>query len=116
MMSTKTLGDSGEKLAVKLLEDKGYEILSLNYRTRYGEIDIIAFDKDTLVFVEVKLRTSTQYGRGIEALTKHKVDKIHLVASEYIQSEYEQAPKCRFDVIEILKSAQMEILHIENAF
>ena len=115
-MNTKSLGNKGEQSAAKYLENKGYEIVICNFRTRYGEIDIIAKDKELLVFVEVKLRRSKSYGTGLEAITPHKVEKIHQVAMEYIQSNYESEPACRFDVIEILNSNQMKIQHIENAF
>lgn len=115
-MNTKTLGNKGERNAAKYLKNKGYNVILCNFRTRYGEIDIIAKDKGTLVFVEVKLRSSKNFGRGIEAVTPHKVEKIHQVAMKYIQSNYQSEPECRFDVIEIVNSNQMEILHIENAF
>ena len=115
-MNKKSLGDKGEKYGAEYLKNKGYEIITCNYRTRYGEIDIIAKDKDTLVFVEVKLRSGSKYGRGVEAITSHKIEKIHQVALDYIQNNYEKEPECRFDVIEILNSNEMEILHIENAF
>lgn len=115
-MNTKSLGNKGEQIAAKYLKNKHYEIVMCNFRTRYGEIDIIAKDKEVLVFVEVKLRSSRNYGRGLEAITSSKVEKIHQVAMEYIQNNYQTEPECRFDVIEIINSSQMEILHIENAF
>jgi len=115
-MNRKSLGDKGEKTSAKYLTNKGYNIIARNYRTRYGEIDIIAKYKGILVFVEVKLRTNTKYGRGIEAITSHKIQKIHQVAVNYIQEHYDIEPECRFDVIEILNSNEMEILHLENAF
>ncbi|MEX1376383.1 MAG: YraN family protein [Eubacteriales bacterium] len=115
-MNKKNLGDKGESAACRYLENKGYKIVQQNYRTRYGEVDIIAMDKETLVFAEVKLRTGSQFGRGLEAITKHKIDKIHGAAMDYIQKNYEMEPDCRFDVVEISKGTRMEILHIENAF
>ena len=115
-LNRKELGDKGEDAACRYLEKKGYHIVQQNYRTRYGEVDIIAMDKKTLVFVEVKLRTSSQFGRGLEAITEHKIEKIHGAAMDYIQKNYEIEPECRFDVVEISKGAQTEITHIENAF
>lgn len=115
-MNTKSLGNKGEQKAAEYLKNKGYDIVICNFRTRYGEIDIIAKDKEVLVFAEVKLRSSQNYGRGLEAITSRKIEKIHQVAMEYIQSNYQSEPACRFDVIEIVNSNQMEILHIENAF
>ena len=115
-MNKKALGNKGEQKAAEFLTGEGYEIIACNYRTRFGEIDIIARDKSVLEFVEVKLRSSTEYGRGIEAITTNKIDKIHQVAINYIQENYEIEPECRFDVIEIKNSEQMKILHVKNAF
>ena len=115
-MNKKTLGSKGEEISCEFLRKKGYKIAAQNYRTRYGEIDIIANDGTVLVFAEVKLRTGTVFGRGIEAVTPHKAEKIRKVAMEYIQSNYEAEPECRFDVIEIVKTDKTEILHVENAF
>ncbi len=115
-MNKKVLGDKGENISCEFLKDKGYDIVTRNYRTRYGEIDIIAKDGTVLVFAEVKLRSGGNYGRGIEAVTPHKVGKIHQVAMEYIQHNYETEPECRFDVIEITNLEKIEIMHVKNAF
>ena len=115
-VNRKTLGNRGESTACKYLQSKGYEILQQNYRTRYGEVDIIAMDKSALVFVEVKLRTGSGYGRGLEAITQHKIGKIHGAAMDYIQKNYEIEPECRFDVVEISDGELTGIVHIENAF
>lgn len=115
-MNKKSLGNAGEDRAAEFLISKGYRILSRNYRTRYGEIDIIAEITGTLIFVEVKLRTSSAYGRGIEAVTRQKAAKIQQIAIDYISKNYEIEPACRFDVIEINSSLGSKITHIENAF
>ena len=91
-MNKKSLGNAGEDRAAEFLISKGYRILSRNYRTRYGEIDIIAEITGTLIFVEVKLRTSSAYGRGIEAVTRQKAAKIQQIAIDYISKNYETEP------------------------
>ena len=115
-MNRKALGDKGEKISSRFLQDMGYEIITSNYRTRYGEVDIIAKDNGVLVFVEVKLRSGTNYGRGLEAVNRSKMEKIQKIALEYIQENYDSEPECRFDVIEITNSEKMKILHVKNAF
>ena len=73
-------GEQGEALAVRHLKKAGYKIIETNYRTRLGEIDIIAKDKDTIVFVEVKTRTSVHFGSPKWAVTPQKQKKISMVA------------------------------------
>ncbi len=69
------MGRAGEKRAVVFLKKKGFKILKTNYKTVFGEIDIIAQDKDTIVFIEVKTRTSDNYGVPSEAVDKRKQEK-----------------------------------------
>jgi len=78
------LGKSGETTAVQYLKKNGYRILEQNYRTDLGEIDIIAKDKDTLVFIEVKARTSYRFGDPKYAVTQKKQRKISMVALSYL--------------------------------
>lgn len=114
----KNTGKIGEDIAAKFLTRKGYRILERNWRIRSGEIDIVAKDKDTIVFVEVKSRSSTEYGTGEEAITPHKKEKIINAAKACLQYKGEDQP-CRFDVISILfeKNGKVkEINHIEDAF
>lgn len=114
----KTTGTVGEDIAVKFLIRKGYHILERNWRIKGGEIDIVADDGGTIVFVEVKSRTSTEYGRGEEAITPHKKEKIISAAKACLRHKGQDRP-CRFDVIAILfeKNGKVkEINHIENAF
>ena len=109
----KLLGGAGEKLAVKFVKKKGFKILKKNYKTPLGEIDIIAQDKDVIVFIEVKTRTSADYGLPCEAVDKRKQEKYYKTATYYLQREKKMDSECRFDVVEIENE---KINHIFNAF
>ncbi len=108
------IGAVYEKQAVEFLQKKGYEILETNFRCRQGEIDIIAKEKEYLVFVEVKYRKDTRAGSGLEAVDYHKQHKIIQTARYYLYSHQlaEEIP-CRFDVIGICPN---KITLIRNAF
>ncbi len=107
------LGVKGEILAKEYLVKNKYKILECNYTTEIGEIDIIAKQKNLIVFVEVKSRSSTKFGLPCESVTPHKQKKIRDVANIYlIKNKLINSP-CRFDVIDILNN---EITHITNAF
>ncbi len=112
-MINRELWVRGEKGARDYLEKKGYKILAANYKTKVGEIDLIAADKGTLVFVEVKARTSDAFGQPIEAVTPYKVRKIVLVAKQFMLQKRVGDVPVRFDVIEILGD---RLRHTENAF
>jgi putative endonuclease len=94
------LGERGENLAVKYLKKKGYKIIARNFKTPLGEIDIIAREKNTLVFIEVKTRDSIQYGRPFESVTRLKRRKIANVALLYLK-RFRELPECRFDIVSI---------------
>lgn len=96
------LGEKGELLAKVYLEKEGYTILAQNFRTRYGEIDIIAKFKEEIVFFEVKTRSGIDHGLPCEAVNKAKQRKIHGVANYYLFITGSQCRKCRIDIIEIL--------------
>ena len=114
----KILGDLGEKEAVRFLKDKGYKILQRNFRTRLGEIDIIAQDRDTLCFIEVKTRISHQYGSPLESITSSKQRKIALLALSYLKAKKIFDAKMRFDVITIDKQKPVNggITLLQDAF
>lgn len=112
-MKNKVEGNIGEVLSVNFLKKQGYKILSINFKTKFGEIDIIAQDKDTIVFVEVKRRETLKFGRPIEAIDYRKELKIKRVAEYYLNKTKIYEVNVRFDVIEILGK---EISHIKNAF
>lgn len=110
------IGKLGEEQAQKFLLDKGYNILALNWRFKKAEIDIIAQQKETLVIVEVKTRTSIDFERPQEAVTISKQRHLVRAADAYIQ-ENEIDLECRFDVISVLiLNQKVEIEHIEDAF
>lgn len=94
------LGDKGEGLAASYLRKNGYKIIKQNFKTRIGEIDIIAMEEDTLVFVEVKTRESIAYGKPFEAVNYFKKRKIANVAMLYLK-KLNEIPPCRFDVVSI---------------
>ena len=109
----------GESLAAKHLKARGYKILARNYRARRGEIDIIARDGAFTIFVEVKTRRSLRFGVPQAAVTWQKQKQISKVALAYLQSRNLLDAPCRFDVIAIHLSPQLELLrldHIESAF
>jgi putative endonuclease len=95
------LGKLGENLAIAELERRGYAILARRFRTKYGEIDVVAQDRDTLVFVEVKARATAEFGTAAEAVTFWKQRRLVRMAREYLaRLEIHDRP-CRFDVVAI---------------
>ena len=114
-----TRGELGETLAAGFLAARGYDIAARNFRTRYGELDLIARKDGFLVFVEVKLRAGTRFGEAREAVTAAKQRKLILAAQEWL-SLYPDGLQPRFDVIEIYlrpgARVPENILHLENAF
>ena len=96
-----SLGKLGENLACAALTERGYAIIARRYRTRLGEIDIVARDGDTTVFVEVKLRTASDFGGGAVAVNAAKQRKVALMAMDYLARHRLEDRPCRFDVIAI---------------
>ncbi|MEJ5227054.1 YraN family protein [Thermodesulfovibrio sp.] len=105
-------GKEGENLAIKYLKGKGYEILGSNFRTPFGEIDIIAKEKNYIVIVEVKRRKSETFGEPLLAVDRRKQVKLKKLALFYLKLLEKEYP-VRFDVIAI---KDQKIEHIENAF
>ena len=95
------LGRTGEELACKELAQRGYAILARGYRTRYGEIDIVAQDRRVLVFVEVKTRSSSAYGSPLAAVTPRKQQRVIRMALDYLARRRLSGVPCRFDVVGI---------------
>jgi putative endonuclease len=114
----KETGQRGERLAQKLLADKGYEIVTTNYRCTAGEIDIIARDGDCLVFVEVRTKTGTDFGYPEESITLTKQRHLVAVAAHYCLHHRFLPANRRIDVVAItIDQAEkpVRIEHIENA-
>lgn len=118
-MNKRSIGNIGEDIAVKwLVKNKNYNILDRNYSTGYGEIDIIAEDGKTLVFIEVKLRNGTACGYPYEAVNENKQRRICKAALRYVQRKYKTFDiNIRFDVVELInKDGVYYIRYTENAF
>ncbi len=115
--SRQTFGSKSESLAARHLQKIGYKILERNYRNKLGEIDIIAKEKGSLVFVEVKARKSDRFGPPKLSVTLDKQRKISKTALYYLKSTNQFRVKARFDVVSIrFISDTPEIEIIKNAF
>jgi len=113
----KDLGTKGENLAVRFLIKKGYSVIQRNHKTPFGEIDIIAKDGDTIVFIEVKTRRDDLFGYPFEAVTRRKIHKLKNSALFYLKKQRRES-RARFDVLSIFStdSGRFEIEHIIDAF
>ena len=117
MADTKKKGNRGEEIAHSFLIQRGFTILERNFRILRGELDIIANDGDTLVFVEVKCGNSQKYGPPETWVTRRKQQQIGRLALAYLQKFNIVNKNCRFDVIAItFDKGHPEIKHIKNAF
>lgn len=118
-MSTKQDGDWGEALVEKYLSERGCRIVEREWRCRFGEIDLIAWDGDTLCFVEVKTRTNTRMGLPREYVTAGKQARLRKTALFYLSSHDLDCPT-RFDVAEVYAAVpgdpEARIEYLENAF
>jgi putative endonuclease len=111
------LGKTGEDLACRELERRGYAILARRYRRRGGELDIVARDGGTIVFVEVKARRGQDWGGGADAVTPLKQRKIVQIAMEYLVRHRLMHHPCRFDVVAIdMAPSEPAIEVYRNAF
>ena len=116
MAESHDLGQTGEDMAVKHLEEKGYKILKRNWKAGKLELDIIAENNDFIIFVEVKTRSEDFLMAPSTAITRDKQRSIIFAADTYIQRNYIDK-ESRFDVITVIKiGASYEVDHIENAF
>lgn len=109
-------GKIGEDLAEQYLSQKDYYILARNYHSRFGEIDIIASDGSSIVFVEVKTRTQSQFGTPLEAITSHKLSKMIKTSQFYLSQRNMHSHPYRFDAIEVIlrKDEKPLINHLMN--
>ncbi|NQT48730.1 MAG: YraN family protein [Chloroflexi bacterium] len=112
-MDRKELGALGEKRAVDYLRKKGYSIRERNFRCRAGEIDIVAQDKDCLVFVEVRTRRGSDFGTPEESVDAAKRKKLVSVALTYLQTHRKLPSLWRFDVVAIEVDPEGQISRME---
>jgi len=118
-MNRQSLGKCGEEAAAEFLRNKGYEIITRNFYTRWGELDIIARDCEEIVFVEVRTRSSSSFMTPGESVDHTKQERLLKAAQTWLSEQYPlDPPPCRFDVISVIISKdQTPILeHFPNAF
>ncbi|RUA00952.1 MAG: YraN family protein [Deltaproteobacteria bacterium] len=114
---SRQFGKKNEELAISFLKRLGYRVIEQNFRTRMGEVDIIARDGDTLVFVEVKARRSARYGHPKFAVTPAKQRHLSIAALSYLKKTGNGGTRARFDVITVKYAGGMPTVeHFKNAF
>ncbi len=112
-MRRKALGTWGEKIAMEYLRKRGYQIVETNFRCREGEIDIVAQDKDYLVFVEVRTRRGCEFGTPEESVTTTKKKKLISLAFTYLQNHRNLPALWRFDVVAIELDRGEQVTRLE---
>jgi len=112
-MKRKDTGILGEKLAKDFLEKKGYHVIETNYRCPEGEIDIIAKHGDFLVFIEVRTKTSREFGTPEESITLAKKERMKATAAYYQQTHHNLPPLWRIDVVAVELNQKRELPRIE---
>lgn len=115
MVSKGQTGAFGEQQALLYLRSCGYQILAVNWRHRHWEVDIIMRDKDILVFVEVKTRSSVAFGLPEDFVDSKKEKNLFKLADAYI-SQFKHEGEIRFDIVSVLQGKKIEIEHIKDAF
>jgi len=119
LLTRQEMGALGERHAARLLRSKGYRLLEANYRTPQGELDLIARDSDTLVFVEIRTRTSEATITPLSSVDERKQDHIIRTARAYLHARRLPECPCRFDVVEVFATPVgqvMEMRHYAGAF
>lgn len=118
-LDKQALGALGERHAARALRAKGFQLLEANYRRKQGELDLIARDGDTLVFVEVRTRTSSLHQTPLSSVDARKQEKIAHLARLYLRDRRLTECYCRFDVVEVYatpEGAIQQVNHIPGAF
>lgn len=113
-MNHNNAGFEAEKLAATYLINHGLKMVTQNYHCRFGEIDLIMMDAKTLVFVEVRLRSNSQFGSAGNSITAQKKQKLILTAQHYLQTHGDS--ECRFDAILMHAVDAKSIEWVRNAF
>ena len=114
LKSTRTKGSQGEQIARRYLRKKGFKVLEMNFHARFAEIDIIALDKKTLVFIEVKSAQSERFGNPLGWIPLWKQNKIIRASQLYLNKKGLHGKPLRFDVVAI--HPDKRINHIQDAF
>jgi putative endonuclease len=115
--SSAAIGQNAEALARRYLEAKGYRIAAANQRTKGGELDLVAWDGEVLVFVEVKARADSSHGRPEEAVDGRKQKRLVSAAGAFLAELEGPEPICRFDVVAVeLKQGEDVVRHLIDAF
>lgn len=111
-------GRDSEKLAQRFLKKQGHKIIETNFRSHWGEIDIISLHCDVLVFTEVRSKSNTRYGTPEDTVDRKKQEKIRKTATYYLHSKHIHDRFCRFDVITVVceDHCQPRLTHFEDAF
>ena len=109
----KVTGNRGEMLAVEYLQKKGYKIEERNFRTRFGELDIVCWDGQILVFVEVKTKIGHDFGDPEEMVDKRKLSQVKRMGEAYLQSTYKDGP-CRVDVVAVVLEKNGDVERLEH--
>lgn len=112
-MDRKALGAIGEEAAARFLRRRGYRIRDRNFRCRLGELDLVAEHRGTIVFVEVKTRTTAEFGAPFEAISPFKQRRLALLATYYLVRHHLQERPCRFDAISVVVSLDGRVERIE---
>jgi putative endonuclease len=112
------LGRAGEKCAARFLRRQGFRIVTRNYSCYAGEIDIVALDGKTVVFVEVKTRTGADHADPEDAVNQPKQKRIGRVAAAFLRQTRSKGRDCRFDIVTVVvdESGEMTVEHIPDAF
>ncbi len=118
LLNKNNAGLEAEKLAATFLVNHGLKLVTQNYHCRFGEIDLIMTDAKTLVFIEVKLRSNSQFGGAAASITPQKQQKMILTAQHYLQQHVKNQSQtaCRFDAILMSKAELSGIEWVRNAF
>lgn len=117
MAPSSKIGREGEALAVAYLKKKGFRVVAQNYRCQLGEIDIVAVDRKTLCFIEVKTRSTGDYDRPEAAVHKRKQHQLSKVALWFLKERHLEDVRARFDVVAIRRRGDLnEVQHFRNAF
>lgn len=114
-LKTSEVGHRGEAIAANFLQEQGYLLLKRNFRTRFGEIDIIAKEGNVLCFVEVRSRQNAESGHPLETISSHKQKRILRAADAFLR-DYKACEEVRFDVVGIVYEPKLTISLIRDAF